>query len=144
MSSQSEVADGLRALALRLSKASLVYAPDECDAAAKFTETLKTHLTGKVRELIAQAGDLPVVGSYVSDATPLRTKVRFVSAKGSGGRLVRDGRRLEEFLLQRSTVKYFDAHGRPVMAVVAQDPVPCVWERKAATSSQRRPRICHP
>lgn len=117
-------AEELRALALRLAKASLVLAPDESDAAAKLCEVLKGHLAGKVRTLVAVAGDLPVVCSYVSDATPLRTKVRFVSAGGPGGRLVRDGRRLEEFLLQRSTVKYFNAHRQPVIAVLAEDAVP--------------------
>eukprot|EP00972_Heterocapsa_arctica_P007151 1044383-Heterocapsa_arctica.AAC.1 len=47
----------------------------------KLCEILKTFMKQKITKLVRTANNHPIMYSYKSDATPLRTTVRFVKSK---------------------------------------------------------------
>ena len=123
----------VRALATKLCKTSLVLTSTESDLCFKFAEVLKAQQAAKVRELIQSCAEQPLLCSYSSDATPLRTSVRFVHAGSSvdGSHLVRSGKSLQEYLVQRAFYKYIDVHQKQHLAVNISEPV-CLGKGKKA------------
>lgn len=126
-------AASLRELAERLARPCSVLSIDETESAHRLCEVMKAHLQAEVAHFVAEAGQLPILCSYSSDATPLRCKVRFSQGAGTGQLLVREGRALEEFLLQRSVYKIRDRHGDVAVRLLVHDPVPLRLGKRGGT-----------
>ena len=86
-------------------------------------EVLKHHLKQKCLSLLREAGGEAVLYSYSADATPLKVSTRKVHTT-AGGQVVRQGRALEDFLLQRGLVKTTPATGEQRIAFLFGDILP--------------------
>lgn len=139
-------AASLRELAERLARPCSVLSINKAESAHRLCEVMKAQLEAEVAHFVAEAGQLPILCSYSSDATPLRCKVRFSQGAGTGQLLVREGRALEEFLLQRSVYKIRDCHGDVAVRLLVHDPVPLRLGKKgwnlAAAAFSFAPTLC--
>ena len=93
-------------------------------------EVLKHHLRQKCLSLLREAGGEAVLYSYSADATPLKVSTRKVHTT-AGGQVVRQGRALEDFLLQRGLVKTTLATGEQRIAFLFGDILPLSEGKKS-------------
>ena len=114
----------LAAMALDLARVSRGLSAPELDTCMKFCEVVKAHQQHSVAKLITHAHGHPLLCSYTSDATPLRTRVRFMNPGGKTATLplVREGKALHEYLLERSFFKKLDKDGVAVPQVIITEP----------------------
>lgn len=88
-------------------------------------DVMKHHMEQSAKDLVLSASGRPVLCSYSSDGTPMKTAIRVVSDgdihKSS---VVRHGRDCTEFLLQRSWYKTLNFKGEAVLSVLIKDPLP--------------------
>jgi hypothetical protein len=86
-------------------------------------EVAKSFFQAKAKGFVLQAGGLPLLMSYSSDCTPLHTRQRYV-AKAGPSRVVREGGKTYEFLVQQGFLRFFDASGAHHTATVLREPLP--------------------
>jgi len=92
---------------------------------AKVAEVAKEFLQREATKLVKRANGRPVLMSYSSDGTPLRSKKHIVHAAGSSGSKVRRvGGAAQEFLVQQAFLRYIDVDGVPHTVAVLRDPLP--------------------
>lgn len=122
----------LRELAVELSRASAVLTKAQVGHVMKLCEVVKHQLQSKVDTLLSKASGRPVLMSYSSDGTPMKTAAR-VSSEGlvPGTALIRRGRDCVELLLQRGWYKTFGANGQTLVAALLRDPVPLTHGKSA-------------
>lgn len=96
----------------------------------QLVEVLKLHLRNKCMSLLRSAQGCPVLWSYSSDATPLKCSATQV-ASAEGASVVRKGKVLHEFLVQRGCLKAKDGTGELKLAFLFSDTVPLSKGKKA-------------
>jgi len=84
----------------------------------------------KFRGAVRQAAGLPVLVTYSSDCTPLHIRERFIAKVGQL-RVVREGARTHDFLVQQAFLRYFDASGSHQTTTVLRDPLPLIHGKGA-------------
>ena len=95
---------------------------EEDHLVTKLCEVFKYHPRQKRHDLAHSAKD-PVSLSYSSDAASLKCHVQ-VRASVSGKGVVRKGKDLIGFLLQRGFAKSIISSGRESIAIIIEDPIP--------------------
>ena len=130
MASPSDAPPDVRATLLDLCRVGKTLSKQEERLLHQVVEVLKHHLRGKVQELLREAGGETVLYSYSADATPLKVVSSEVHAS-AGSRVVRKGRALEDFLLQRGLVKTTLATGEQRIAFLFGDVLPLSEGRRS-------------
>eukprot|EP00974_Lingulodinium_polyedra_P096725 9375201-Lingulodinium_polyedra.AAC.1 len=74
--------------------------------------------------LIRESSHLPLLSSYSSDGTPLKTYHRISFQSATGPKTRRSGQQPVEVLVQNQFLRYFDGSGVPRSVAIIQDPVP--------------------
>jgi hypothetical protein len=128
--SSSADGPGLRSLLLEYCRVGKNLEKHEVPELQLLVELVKHHLRQKLLALLHEAEEGPVLYSYSADATPLRCSSTKIHA-GAGGNVVRRGRRLEEFLLQRALLKTTLATGEQKVAFLLGDILPLSQGKKA-------------
>lgn len=115
----------------RYAQVSLVLGRAERAELERACEILKWYLASRARQLVVEAYGRPVLISYSSDGTPIKTQERISRRLTKKMHVQRVGGAATEYLIQQCFVRYFDAHQVPRTAVVLRDPLP-LTEGKSA------------
>eukprot|EP00974_Lingulodinium_polyedra_P130659 11214688-Lingulodinium_polyedra.AAC.1 len=89
-------------------------------------------LRSQGEDLIRESNNLPLLSSYSSDGTPLKTHRRIPLKSASGPKTRRSGQQPVEVLVQNQYLRCFDGGGAPRSVAVIQDPVPFTRGRSGA------------
>ena len=130
MASSSDAPPDVRATLLALCKVGKTLSKREERVLHHVVEVLKHHLKLKCLSLSREAGGEAVLYSYSADAVPLKVSTRTVH-RAAGGQVVRKGRALEDFLLQRGLVKTTLATGEQRIAFLFGDILPLSEGKKS-------------
>ena len=117
-------------LANEFARASKVYSDSDRYISARLCEAGKAFLNERVHNVIREAGEAPILSSYSSDGTPIKTVQRMVAADDKH-RVVRKGGSGMEYLVERFFVSAKKKFGQPVAAVSFRDPVPMTAGKSA-------------
>jgi hypothetical protein len=115
--------DDLRALYLDYSRVGKVFEADDDTICSRLAEVLKAHVRDKFCKLLSEARNSVVLYSYSSDATSMLCQTR-TSAQLLNKTVVRKGKVLHEFLMQRGYIKCLSASGNEQIAILFSDPLP--------------------
>ena len=115
--------DQFAALYLEYCKPSQRLSGDDRWTLAKLTEVLKHFIRERALSIVRGANAQPLLFSYQSDATSYLCLVNKTS-KLDGSVVVRSGKVLHEFLMERGFVKSLTATGSEQMALLLADPRP--------------------
>ena len=118
-----QVASSMFETIRKYSQTSASVPKDDTNGVFKLCICLKDFLKQNARDLVQDAADLPVLCSYSSDGTPIRTTMRITAALGKGTRR-REGKATHEYLMQLAFYRSLDLGGDSKTAVVMTGPVP--------------------
>lgn len=96
---------------------------------ARLAEVLKAHLRRLAEDLARRHPQQPALVSYISDATSFLCQS--TTTGGIVGKVVRKGKLLEEFLMQRLYIHVLSPLGDRLAAVVVSEPKPLSKGKKA-------------
>ena len=95
----------------------------------------KAMLEASVRKHINDAGELPVLVSYSSDGTPIKsTHTVQYNLATTGEKSRKRGHRQDEVLIQQAFVRYFDAAGHCHTKVLLREALPLVHGKGGAAN----------
>ena len=115
-------AESLRQRVLEFCRVGSSLSSDEMQSCGALVETLKCHFRREAENLVRRSADRPVLISYTSDATSyLCSAVK--RANVLGPTIVRRGRALREFLMQRLEAHSVSATGQHEIAIVPGEPL---------------------
>jgi hypothetical protein len=129
-SADTDTAEGVRSLALRFCKAGANLNQESEDECAKLAEVLKAYLRKQAENTAKRHPHEAALASYISDATSFRCQST-ASGSSHGRAVVRKGKVLEEFLMERICVYIATPLGGRDVAVVVADPRPLSKGKKA-------------
>lgn len=136
--SERQTIEDLRAEFLDFCRVGKSLGDDDDKRCAQLAEVLKAHLKDKCNQLVHGANGQPLLFCYSCDATSfLCADVQQNASLGTS--IVRKGKVLHEFLMQRGFCKIVHASGREQLEVLFADPLPLTegkscWNQFAAGS----------
>ena len=127
----TDTAEGVRSLALFFCKAGVNLSRAGEDDCAKLAEVLKAFLRKHAEDTAKKHPQQAALASYISDATSFRCESTSTGFS-HGKQVVRRGKVLEEFLMQRICVYVVTPLGGREAAVIVADPKPLSKGKKSA------------
>ena len=115
-------AEQMRRDLLEWGKCSSVLHSKQFETPALASLAVQDVMMDNVREMVEKAGSQPILHSYSDDVTSYRTAVVHTSKVGSGDIVRRQGKRLQEFLCQRSWFLTQNRVGEQAAAVLMRPP----------------------
>lgn len=129
-------ADDVRQLYLEFCRVSKTLQDPEELECARLAEALKECLVRRARDLLDHCQGGAVLYTYGSDATSYVCQAVKVASLGAQGSVLRRGRVLNEFLMQRGHLFCRLPDGREFLAPLFKDPVPLSLGKKTANLFQ--------
>lgn len=130
MTSSSSVMQSVADLVEKFGKASAVIPTEDYSSMVRLCEVVKDFMHGGLRGFVQDAAGLPVLRSFCSDGTPIRTWQRWRHVSATIGNVYRQGGSSLEFLVQRAFFMFPAAKGYK-MYTVMDEPLPLHNGKKA-------------